>query len=248
LLILEPVVARSRMIGGLLRERGMSQKPERSDAIVDGDEDEVAGGNELAAVIERLRPAPEEERATVDPDHDGQGLRGDRLRGPDVESEAILVAARVDRGATDLDLRTHLGGGPRVTRRGPGGNGLGGAPPIRAGRGRGVGDPEERARLRVELANHDAALGRHVEGLAGVVVARTTPGARPTTSGPRPAGCLSRRTVVGTAGGLEAGADEEGEPGKTRERSGVVGVHRCRGTLRVFSGETSRTHRARQLG
>src|SRR5262245_796521 len=97
----------------------MREKAERPESIIDRDDDEIAGRGERASVVKRLRAGTENESAAVDPHEDRQRRGARRIGHPDIEREAIFVAARVDRRRSDANLRAYLRGCRGVARRRP---------------------------------------------------------------------------------------------------------------------------------
>src|SRR3954466_11333460 len=80
-----------------LREIRMREETERSEAVVDGDDDRSLRGKVLA-VIPGNAAGSAGEAAAVDPHHDGPLVVRRTGAGPDVEIETILAACRLARG------------------------------------------------------------------------------------------------------------------------------------------------------
>ena len=78
-LVQEAVVA-GGVVGRFGGEFGMGEEAEDAEAVVHGDDDDVAVGEELA-VLAGLGGAAGGEAAAVDPDHDGEASRAWRLAG-----------------------------------------------------------------------------------------------------------------------------------------------------------------------
>ncbi len=70
--LVEEAVVAGGVVGRLGGELGMGEEAEDAEAVVHGDDDDVAMGEELA-VLAVLGGAAADEAAAVDPDHDGEG-------------------------------------------------------------------------------------------------------------------------------------------------------------------------------
>jgi hypothetical protein len=81
-------------MGRLGGEFGEGEEAEDAEAVVHGDDDYVAGGEELT-VLTVLGGAAAGEAAAVDPDHDGEGAGFCVGGGPDVKGEAVFAGAGV---------------------------------------------------------------------------------------------------------------------------------------------------------
>ena len=96
----------------------MGEEAEDAEAVVHGDDDDAAVGEELA-VLAVFGGASGVEAAAVDPDHDGQGAGTCPDGGPDVEGEAVFAGAGVveDHVGVDVGLeavRAEVAGGEHV--------------------------------------------------------------------------------------------------------------------------------------
>src|SRR5437879_13305516 len=96
-------------MGRLGGEFGKSEEAEDAEAVVHGDDDYVAGGEELA-VLTALGGAAASEAAAVDPDHDGEGAGFGVGGGPDVEGEAVFAGAGVVEDHVGIAGRLDAGG------------------------------------------------------------------------------------------------------------------------------------------
>ena len=66
------------------------QESEHSEAILDGDENDVVVVQDIVGLV--VGGGPAHEVAAVDPDNDGAILPDDQVSGEDVQPEAVLVA------------------------------------------------------------------------------------------------------------------------------------------------------------
>jgi hypothetical protein len=92
--LVEEAVVAGGVVRGFGGELGVGEEAEDAEAVVHGDDDYVAMGEELA-VLTVLGGAAADEAAAEDPDHDGEGAGFGVGGGPDVEGEAVFAGAGV---------------------------------------------------------------------------------------------------------------------------------------------------------
>ncbi len=83
------LVAQAKVRGELVRVAREVEIAERTEAVVEVDEDDIALAHERFAEMGNLAGRPGRVRATVDEDHDRLALA--RLRRDDVDAEAVLI-------------------------------------------------------------------------------------------------------------------------------------------------------------
>ena len=138
----EKAVSAGRMMLGFGGEFGMSEKAQRIETMVDGDDDNAPRGK-TCAVVARFGARADDKAAAVNPRHHRQARFCPRRgRRPDVEMEAILGG----RGSAEIDVVPHdalHGMGAKLVCRPhacPGRNGLRRAPAQAPERRRGIGN------------------------------------------------------------------------------------------------------------
>ncbi len=162
-------------------QRRMGQEAQRSQPVVDRDDDDVAPRGEPAGVVDV--GAAVEEPAPVDPHHDRPSGGGRRAgRRPDVEVEAVLTGGpsevRVEGGVLDA-AHPGLGG---VAYSVPGRRWLRGLPAQRADRRRGVRDAAEQPEIRADDAAYRSRGGLDHGRIGGRRRFRTRPRATAATA------------------------------------------------------------------